>query len=211
MKKILSLALSALLLVALLAGCGGGTAEKGIAGSWAADVDMTEYLNAALSAEEDLGKYLTLDSFTIKLLADFNEDGTYSMKGDPDSAKAAMDGLKEQTKAAVTAYMEDMIKEQGLDMSLDELLEASGMSMDDLVDQMDQAYSTEDLLGDLTMEGKYLYEEGKLALSDSLDEEADLSTYEAVELDGDTLTLTGGDDADSDFAGLYPVVFERVG
>lgn len=53
MKKILSLTLTALLLAALLAGCGGaggGAAEeKGITGSWAADVDMTEYLNEMLS------------------------------------------------------------------------------------------------------------------------------------------------------------------
>ncbi len=210
MKKILSLALSALLLVALLAGCGGGAAEKGITGSWAADVDMTEYLNKILSEEEELSQYLTLENFTIKLLANFNEDGTYSFACDPDSATAAMDGLKDQMKVAVTNYLEDMIKKEGLDMTLDEMLAASGMSMDDLVNEMDNAYSADDLVGDLNTEGKYLYEEGKLALSNSLDEDADLSAYEAVKLDGDTLTLTGEGDTDGEYAGLYPLVFERV-
>jgi len=211
MKKFLSLALGALLLVALLAGCGGGSAAgDSIVGSWSADVNMTEYLNQLLGEEEEIGQYLTLDNFTIKLLAEFKEDGTYSMNGDPDSAQAAMDGLKEQMKTAVTAYLEDMIEQEGLDMSLEDLLAASGMSLDDLVNEMDEAYSAEDLVGDLTMEGKYLFEDGKLALSDSLDEEADIEAYEAAELKGDTLTLTGGDDSDSEFAGLYPVVFERV-
>ena len=98
MKKILSLTLTALLLAALLAGCGGaggGAAEeKGITGSWAADVDMTEYLNEMLSEDEEIGQFLTLDNFTIKLLAEFKEDGTYTMAGDPESAQAAEENIE---------------------------------------------------------------------------------------------------------------------
>ena len=213
MKKILSLTLAALLLVALLAGCGGaggGAAEeKGITGSWAADVDMTEYLNKLLGEEEELSQYLTLENFTIKLLAEFKDDGTYTMACDPASADAAMDGLKEQTKDAMLRYMQDMIDESGMDTTVEDLLAESGMTMDDLMAEMDEAYSAEDLVGDLNMEGKYVYEEGKLALSNSLDEEADIAEYEPVSLEGDTLTLTGEGDTDGEFAGLYPVVFDR--
>ena len=206
MKKILSLTLTALLLAALLAGCGGaggGAAEeKVITGSWAADVDMTEYLN-------EIGQFLTLDNFTIKLLAEFKEDGTYTMAGDPESAQAAMDSLKEQLKGALTDYLQAMIDESGMDTTVEELLKEADMTMEDLMAEMDEAYSAEDLVGDLNTEGKYLFEDGKLALSDSLDEEADIAEYEAATLEGDTLTLTGGEDADSEFAGLYPIVFER--
>ena len=213
MKKILSLTLTALLLAALLAGCGGaggGAAEeKGITGSWAADVDMTEYLNEMLSEDEEIGQFLTLDNFTIKLLAEFKEDGTYTMAGDPESAQAAMDSLKEQLKGALTDYLQAMIDESGMDTTVEELLTEADMTMDDLMAEMDEAYSAEDLVGDLNPEGKYLFEDGKLALSDSLDEEADIAEYEAATLEGDTLTLTGGEDADSEFAGLYPIVFER--
>ena len=213
MKKILSLTLTALLLAALLAGCGGaggGAAEeKGITGSWAADVDMTEYLNEMLSEDEEIGQFLTLDNFTIKLLAEFKEDGTYTMAGDPESAQAAMDSLKEQLKGALTDYLQAMIDESGMDTTVEELLTEAEMTMDDLMAEMDEAYSAEDLVGDLNAEGKYLFEDGKLALSDSLDEEADIAEYEAATLEGDTLTLTGGEDADSEFAGLYPIVFER--
>ncbi len=213
MKKILSLTLTALLLAALLAGCGGaggGAAEeKGITGSWAADVDMTEYLNEMLSEDEEIGQFLTLDNFTIKLLAEFKEDGTYTMAGDPESAQAAMDSLKEQLKGALTDYLQAMIDESGMDTTVEELLTEADMTMDDLMAEMDEAYSAEDLVGDLNTEGKYLFEDGKLALSDSLDEEADIAEYEAATLEGDTLTLTGGEDADSEFVGLYPIVFER--
>ena len=213
MKKILSLTLTALLLAALLAGCGGaggGAAEeKGITGSWAADVDMTEYLNEMLSEDEEIGQFLTLDNFTIKLLAEFKEDGTYTMAGDPESAQAAMDSLKEQLKGALTDYLQAMIDESGMDTTVEELLTEADMTMDDLMAEMDEAYNAEDLVGDLNTEGKYLFEDGKLALSDSLDEEADIAEYEAATLEGDPLTLTGGEDADSEFAGLYPIVFER--
>ena len=213
MKKILSLTLTALLLAALLAGCGGaggGAAEeKGITGSWAADVDMTEYLNEMLSEDEEIGQFLTLDNFTIKLLAEFKEDGTYTMAGDPESAQAAMDSLKEQLKGALTDYLQAMIDESGMDTTVEELLTEADMTMDDLMAEMDEAYNAEDLVGDLNTEGKYLFEDGKLALSDSLDEEADIAEYEAATLEGDTLPLTGGEDADSEFAGLYPIVFER--
>ena len=102
-----------------------------------------------------------------------------------------------------------MIDESGMDTTVEELLKEADMTMDDLMAEMDEAYSAEDLVGDLNTEGKYLFEDGKLALSDSLDEEADIAEYEAATLDGDTLTLTGGEDADSEFAGLYPIVFER--
>ena len=208
MKKILSLTLSALLLIALLAGCG-GAAEQSLAGSWTADVNMTDYLNDMLGEEEELGQYLTLDDFTIKLLAEFKDDGTYTFSGDPEAAKAAMDNLKVQLKGAMTAYLEDMIEQEDLGMSLDELLEASGMSLDDLVNEMDESFSAEDLVSGLSMEGKYKYEEGKLYLSDSLDEEAE--EYEAAQLEGDTLTLTGEGEEDGEFEGLYPVVFQRAG
>ena len=180
-----------------------------ITGSWAADVDMTEYLNEMLSEDEEIGQFLTLDNFTIKLLAEFKEDGTYTMAGDPESAQAAMDSLKEQLKGALTDYLQAMIDESGMDTTVEELLTEADMTMDDLMAEMDEAYSAEDLVGDLNTEGKYLFEDGKLALSDSLDEEADIAEYEAATLEGDTLTLTGGEDADSEFAGLYPIVFER--
>lgn len=131
------------------------------------------------------------------------------MAGDPESAQAAMDSLKEQLKGALTDYLQAMIDESGMDTTVEELLTEADMTMDDLMAEMDEAYSTEDLVGDLNTEGKYLFEDGKLALSDSLDEEADIAEYEAATLEGDTLTLTGGEDADSEFAGLYPIVFER--
>ena len=222
MKKTWFLTLCALLLAALLAGCGGTAgepageaaaeppeaAEPGIAGSWTAEVDMADTLNETLSEAEEIGKYLNLESFSFRLLAEFREDGTYSMHCDPDSARAALDGLKEQMKGALSGYLEDIAKESGLDLTAEELMEQAGITMDDLLAEMDEAYSAEDMVGDMELSGKYLFENGTLALSDDPETDPDPNDAETVTLEGDTLTFTGGGE-DSQFAGLYPVVFHR--
>lgn len=218
MKKAVFLTLCFLLLAVLLAGCGssGGEtaaeapepAEQGIVGSWTADIDMSGFLNEALAEDEEIGKYLTLDSFTIQLLADFGGDGTYSIRCDPDSAKAALDSLKEQMKGALTHYLEDIAKESGLDLTAEELMEQAGITMDDLLSEMDEAYSAEDMVSDMELSGKYLFEDGKLALSESPETDPDPEDALTVTLEGDVLTLTGGGE-NSHFQGLYPVVFHR--
>ena len=216
MKKTVFLTVCALLLAAQLAGCGADDAaaeapeamDPGIVGSWTADVDMAENLNEALSEAEEFSGYLTLDSFSFRLMADFNEDGTYSMRCDPDSAKAALDGLKEQMKGALTGYLEDIARESGLDLNAQELMEQAGITMEDLLAEMDEAYSAEDLVSDMELSGRYLYEDGTLALSDDPEEDPDPEDAETVTLEGDVLTFTGGGE-DSQFVGLYPVVFHR--
>ena len=224
MKTIVSLIFCALLLAALLVGCGsapGGesspeasaeapaeTQEPGIAGTWTADLDLTDTLNRALAGDEELGRYLTLDSFGFELLACFEEDGTYSMQCDKRSAQAAVADLKEQMKVALTRYLEDLAKESGLDLTVEELLTKAGITMDDLMAEMDEIYSAEDLVRDMDKEGRYLFEDGRLALSDDPEKEADLSAAYTAVLEGDTLTLTAGGE-DSLFSDLYPVVFYR--
>ncbi len=220
MKKIVSLTVCALLLAALLAGCGsasGGESspeapaemqEPGVVGLWIADLDMTDTLNRALAGDEEIGKYLTLDRFVVELLATFDEDGTYSMQCDKRSAQAAVAGLKEQMKVALTSYLEDVAKESGLDLTVEELLTKAGITMDDLLAEMDEIYSAEDLVRDMDKEGRYLFEDGRLALSDDPEKEADLSAAYTAVLEGDTLTLTAGGE-DNLFSDLYPVVFYR--
>ena len=218
MKKTVFLTLCALLLAVLLAGCGSAgsetpaeapePAEEGIAGAWTAEVDMADTLNETLAEAEEISKYLNLDSFSLQLLLNFGEDGTYSMHCDPESAKAALDGLKEQMKGALTGYLEEIAKESGLNLSAEELMEHAGITMDDLLAEMDEAYSAEELVGDMNLSGQYLYEDGKLILSDDPAEAPDPEDAETVTLEGDTLTFTGGGE-DGHFIGLYPVVFHR--
>ena len=227
MKKISSLALCALMLAVLLAGCewpggwfGGGSAGEApeeapeaavldIPGAWSADVDMAGFLNGILADDEEFGKYLTLDSFPVRLRADFLVDGTYSLVCDPDSVRAAMDGIQDQLIGAAYSYLEDMARGRGMDMTPEELMERAGLTTDDLLADIDKFYNAESLLGGiLDMSGRYLCQDGLLALSDGPEEEPDPDKAMTVTLEGDALTFTGGDWYPQ-FDGLYPVVFHR--
>ena len=231
MKKTASLLVYVLLLAVLLAGCewpggwfGGGfgsgpvaeapeeapePAVLDITGAWSADLDMAGFLNGILADDEEFGKYLTLDSFPVRLRADFCEDGTYALVCDPDSVRSAMDGIRDQLIGAAYSYLEDMARERGLDMTPEELMEKSGLSMDDLLADIDKFYNAESLLGGiLDMSGRYLCQDGLLALSNDPEAEPDLSKAMTVNLMGDTLTFLEGDWY-LQFDGLYPVVFHR--
>jgi predicted small secreted protein len=217
MKKTLSLILSALLLAALLAGCGGasGDASAGAAqeitvvGSWSAEIDMTQFINDSMGQDSEMAQFLTLENIKVRYNAEFKEDGTYAMSGDLASAQAVIESVKEQMKPALYSYFEYMIKQEGMDMTVDELLKSSGMTMDELVDSMDEALTPESLISGMEMAGNYLYEDGKLAMSSSPEEKADMKDYESVTLTADTLTFTGENMDVSGFAGLYPIVFQR--
>ena len=231
MKRTVSFAMIALLLAVLLAGCewpggwfggmsGGGsageTAEEApvaavmdITGSWSADLDMSGFLNELLADDEEFGKYMTFDSFNVRLLADFSGDGAYSMRCDPDSVQAAMESQREQITAAAISYLEDMARENGLDLTAEQLMEKAGLTMDSLLTDINKFFGVEKMLGGiLDMSGRYLCEDGLLALSNDPAEDPDPDKAMTVTLEGDVLTLTGGDWY-LQFEGLYPVVFHR--
>ena len=219
MRRTISLLACALLLAVLLAGCGVSATESapeppaegqetGVTGIWTADLKLTDVLNRALAEDSRIGQYLTLDSFHVELLACFNEDGTYSMHCDRKSSYFALEDLKAELRGALTSYLEDAAGETGLNMTAEELLTQAGVTMDDLLAEMDEVILAEDLIDRLHTAGRYLYEDGKLALTDDTEKEADMSAAEAVTLEGETLTITGGGE-DSRFAGLFPVVFYR--
>jgi len=112
--------------------------------------------------------------------------------------------------------MEEQAKELG--MSLDDLLAASGMTMEDMMSLVTEALEGQDLVGELVekakTEGKYKAENGKLFNNNSVDEEIDESVYDTYTLDGDVLTLTatfGGDEDDADMMkSVYPIILKKA-
>ncbi len=211
MKKYLALILSAVLLVGVLAGCGGGkeaASGDGLEGTWRTEIDMADMINEQLAAG-GMGEFVNISDFSITMVMEIKGDGTYAMTVDKDALNGSLEGVKEDMKSGVTAYMENMIKEQGLDISVEDAMAASGMSLDDMVDQAFSEETVDQMTANLKVEGQYKAEDGKFYTSGSVDE-APSDNYESYTLDGDTLTLDAGNaEVPSSFEQFLPMVFTR--
>ena len=172
MKKMISI-LMALVLVLALAACGGtGSTQNGAVGStgavatpeptpatiygtWEGTLDMTDKLIEEVD-DEAFAKYLK--SFPMIVTVTFNEDNTCHLVAD---GTGAADNLKD----AMSQYLVDMVKEQtGMEMSLEEIEQLAGFSVSDYVDEMIQ-----DLL--TTADETYTLDGNHFVLSNSGDGE----------------------------------------
>ena len=208
-KRIVSVVLLLAMLLALTA-CGGGDADK-LVGTWKCEMDLAEQINDEMGLDDEMAEYLNFDSFEIVVYMEFNKDGTYSMYADMDTMEESLDAAVEDFADGMAQYLEAMIYEQtGMEMSADEILAMSGVSMDDMLAEAFPEGMAEEIAEGMTMEGNFEAKDGKLFTSAGLDYDDDPEVYETYELDGSTLTITGyvGDDADDVF-GVYPLVFKK--
>ena len=197
------------IMVLFLVGCGGE--QQKFVGNWEAEVDMTKMLNDQFAAEDaEMAEIIKVESFKVTMIMQFNSDGTYMMSVDADSVEAAFEGLLEDVKKGLTTYLEAMIQEQGITMTVDEVLALSGTSMDTMLDEMMKEISVEDIVGEIESEGNFLVEDGKLFLSDGKDHAVDREVYQTYEWSGNDLKLTASYGEDEDVSALYPMLFKKV-
>ena len=209
MKKRIALLLSFVLVLSLaLCACGGQKAT--IVGTWKANVELAEAFNEEMAAA-GMGDFINLESFALPLVMTFKEDGTGSMTVDQEAMTATIDKLAADLTAGLEAYFTEYFTSMGIEMDLDEALAASGMSMDDLVEEMKAEFAGEDAFAEFTSEFKYKAEEGKLYMSEDLDSEIS-ETYNTYELKGNTLTLdVGTEELDEEMAKyLFPMTLTRA-
>lgn len=209
MKKRIALLLSFVLVLSLaLCACGGQKAT--IVGTWKANVELAEAFNEEMEAA-GMGDFINLESFALPLIMTFNEDGTGSMSVDQAAMTETIDKLAADLTAGLEAYFTEYFASMGLEIDLDEALAASGMSMDDLVEEMKAEFAGEDAFAEFTNEFKYKAEDGKLYMSEDLDSEIS-DTYNTYELKGNTLTLNiGTEELDEEMAKyLFPLTLTRA-
>ena len=209
MKKRIALLLSFVLVLSLaLCACGGQKAT--IVGTWKANIELAEAFNEEMAAA-GMGDFINLESFALPLVMTFNEDGTGSMTVDQEAMTATIDKLAADLTAGLEAYFTEYFASMGIEMDLDEALAASGMSMDDLVDEFKAEFAGEDAFAEFTNEFKYKAEDGKLYMSEDLDSEIS-DTYNTYELKGNTLTLNiGTEELDEEMAKyLFPMTLTRA-
>lgn len=209
MKKMIAVLLALVMLLAL-AGCSDSSTDS-IVGTWEATVNSTAILDQLMEGmDEELQSYFELGEFTYTMNITFRDDGTYATAMDEASVVAAVDSLVASLEEGMIKAMEAQFAEMGIDMTVEEALAATGMTIADLMTGID----AETIVAELTTgtEGNYKAEEGKLYLSASLETTVDETIYDTFTLDGDKLTLTehfGSEDDQTFAAEMYPMVFTR--
>ena len=186
--------------------------ERALVGEWKATVDMTDYLQEKLNSIPEFGTYIEVTDFSFDVTYKFNDDFTYSRTVDEDSVDRAIENLKGDMKNAIYAYAEEVIRQNGLNISPETMFALSGTSVDEII----ETYYNEDLMAEikdnLFDEGNFEADDGKLFISDGMDYMPDPNTYEAYELTDNQLVLTSatGPDLDEEDLAAYPMTFEKV-
>ncbi len=215
MKKRIAMILALVIVASLaLVGCGkGGNDKDALVGTWSGKVDITGIFNDEIMASlgsdaEGLEGYKDL-AMTINL--DLKADDTYTMAMDEAGTTELMESIKAQTKDILLAYMEKMIKDMGVDMTVEEAMEAAGISVDELMDEMFGADGLDvaDLMEEIS--GKYMVKGGEIYLSEGSDEPEDVIPN-PYKLDGNKLTIEADKLSDGDEVAefMFPLVLEKV-
>lgn len=228
MKRTLCIIASIAMLLSLsciLTGCKSDTDD--ITGSWVADIDYAELLNAGISSVENtalMKGYFKVDHFILKTTFTFLENGTYTITYDKDSIDNAVQSMKNDLKKGLNRYLEDQIRLRGLKMTVSEYLATQRLSLDSLINSIFTRQVTDELVSKIADKaiGNYLVKDGKIFLTNDIDEQISEDSYDIYELKGNTLILMEchckpSEDLDEGMAELakealdsvYPIILQR--
>lgn len=211
MKKFAAILLC-LVMVFSLTAC--SSEKDALVGSWEGSFDMTGIMNDAMTAgDPEMAQFVAISDFTLNYTITFGEDDTYSMSADRTVLEATFARAMEEVKTGLYTYVEYLLEQEGVEMSVEEFLTASNMSIDEM---MAEAFSEEyinEMVDSIAMKGTFDAKDGKLFLSESYDTVPDPEYYEYYTLEGDTLTIDQGSAQETgEFESLiYPMVLTKVG
>lgn len=204
----------ALLGALLLPGCG-VYEKKALVGTWTGSVDLTQPLNDAIEPQlGELNQFYTFDSFVLECIVTFTGEGTYTVGFERSSVERAFEQIMADLEEGMYAYMEQILQDQGLDVTVEEYLEQGGSSIKRAMEQtlaaMDPEALIEELLETTAMEGNFDAEGGKLMLSDGLEYQPDPAVYHTYRLSGGTLTIEQGSAEGSQIDALFPLILKKA-
>lgn len=201
----------------LLMGMSSCSQTSELVGSWHTELDVSDMFNSSLTAqlEEDMVPYFSDGEFVLGIDLVFSEDGTYQKSINDEAMTETVDAYKEYMVSAMTSYFEDYLADNGLSMSVEELLIQSDLNLEELADEAMSDTMVNSMKAEFEGKGKYKTEDGKLFLSMGVDYDVDPAVYDTYEFDGETLTLTATYDAngaveDETITSLYPITFTKV-
>ena len=215
-RKMASILLAALMLL-MLFGCSksGASDQKKFEGTWKATVSLTDLANESIQQSSGIdsqtfSKYFKVSKFELVLVFTFRDDGTYSLSVDEAQLNQNNKAFMDEIKAGMIKFFEDNLAEQGIDMSVDEFVEAqAGMSLDEYFDQTFPASIFDGMADSFSATGKWKAEDGKLYLSQSTSADIDTNDYDLYEFTSSSeikLSLPAGE---SDGMGVYPLVLKK--
>ena len=181
-----------------------------LVGTWEAEFDISEYLNAAIDEEMgDYAQFFRTDKLTMVLTVIYSEDETYEMYVDADA-------FEEELKSLIPAYTEGYkraykyVAEQN-DTTPEALLSETGKTYEEMARDFVGALDPEAMAEALHMKGLYFARDGKIFRSNSFDEKVNRERWETYGLTEEGILTVNeyvGDDADSN-PFVYPMTFKR--
>lgn len=178
-----------------------------IVGTWETTMDAAEGFNMAIESYEDplLTKHVQIDSFMLKMIYTFDENGVYTAVCDKEFLNENIPELKKELEGDIGKYMEAVAKEKGLNMTAEQLLTIMGYdSMSEFIDEMFPQEMIDALAAPAS--GTYRVDENKLYMV--LDGEEATDYYETIIITEDTITVTGNSLGESEE--MYPITFNRI-
>ena len=190
-----------------------GTATESIVGKWTATKDITPMFNAYIAeADPSTAQYFSFTGLTLDLTMEFTAEGTCVQSISESSYAAFIQAVTEGTVAGVNKMLEDMLKTQNIDMTVEQFLALAGISMEDMVKEAMNSATTDSFYTMLTSAANYKVEDGKLYTTETVNS-TDYIESNAYSIQDGVLTIQDNpENASSETLGKYifPMSLNRV-
>jgi hypothetical protein len=158
--------------------------EVSIIGKWVAEIDMADIINESMEAE--LGSELDkkFSDINVNVIMEFDKK-EFEISMDAGDVEKA---IKNQMPDILKSLLEVMLEKSGTGMTVDQLLAAQNMTMDDFIEQTMAQMDFEEITGELDVSETSLYElDGKKLYT--FEEEKDEDEYMEIELSSKKLVV----------------------
>lgn len=191
-------------------------ARESIVGTFEGALDFAAVLMEMLTlSDPESAEYFDLHDLRVTIGFTFRDDGTCIMYFDEASMEAIVEPMTQQLVDSFYSMLEAVLAEQEIEMSVEDFLDASNISLDTLVDELSKQLLSEETLKEMTQEYNYKREDAKLYLSDEKPEDMTEEDANGYTLVNGTLTIEAPVEEDEDSQALinamFPMTLKRVG
>lgn len=184
MKRFLAFLLCILMLTAILSGCK-PSEQKQLVGKWKGRADLAvAYETMLAGADPAMTGHIDIQNFTVDLVLEFREDGTYSWDANETQLRLGTQNMMDAIASGLATYLQIQTG-----MSMDQLLAVSGKTMDRLMDEYFDPNMDQVIRSSLCSQGTWSVKNGKLTLAN---EEGFVIFDGNIDLSDETLLVKNG-------------------